>query len=92
MTEAERLAHVLQREMQPGVAYDDLVPAIKELRINLAQRIINSGVVIVTPPPDPAEQIAAALAIPGAGMYAVENGVRRALREGWFVPGPRCDQ
>lgn len=79
MTDAERLA----RAMWPDS------PNATSVGIAAAQRLIDSGVVTVNPPPDPAVQISAAYW--QTGVDSVGN-FRRLIDDGWIVPGPRCEQ
>lgn len=84
MTDAERLAkawHEARHDRSPLEAF---------------QHLIDSGVVTVNPPPDPAEQIAKALHeafIDHAPELAVsdESAIRRLIFDGWIVPGPACE-
>lgn len=88
MTDAERVAK----------AWGDLLgigaPAAPE-QVERFQRLIDSGVITVPPPPDPAEQIADEFAATQGG-YPVPSrpfidGFRRLIADGWIVPGPRCE-
>lgn len=80
MTDAERLAKAMQGAAVGGVAWPEF-----------AQRLIDSGVVTVNPPPDPAAQIGNAymdIAEPGRPI----ERIRRLIDDGWIVPGPKCEQ
>ena len=79
MTDAQRLADA-------WTAVDDIADPVEA-----AQRLIDSGVVTVNPPPDPAEQIAAAY-LGERPNPATVRSIRRLIGDGWITPGPRCGQ
>lgn len=84
MTDAERMERAWREEARTN---PNGVRAV-------CQRLIDSGVVTVNPPTDPAEQIAERYA--AFGMRCATDGMiatfRNLIEDGWIVPGPRCEQ
>ena len=85
MTDAERLAkeYIEGQDMEWGD------PMLWGNTIAGMQRLIDSGVVTVNPPPDPAEQLRVVWN-EMTDSYAVR--FRRLIDDEWITPGPRCDQ
>lgn len=92
MSDAERLAKAIHAEEKWRITpWDNLDVSAQGARITCAQRLIDSGLVTIHPPPDPAEQIAEAWR--GASFTgSAPTIMRRLIDAGWIVPGPRCDQ
>ncbi len=89
MNDAERVAHV----MWPAPSREGS-PLTWDQHIAAAQRLIDSGVVTVHPPPDPAELVMNEFVrrwSPPMGAPA-DDVLRSMLDDGWIDPGPRCDQ
>ena len=83
MTDAERLAKAYTDDR--GLWWP--APGIVEV----FQRLIDSGVVTVNPPPDPAAQVRAEYVRRWGSMTAVET-LMSMLDDGWITPGPTCEQ
>ena len=80
MTDAERLAKVMGNGPH------------QENWDELAQRLIDSGVVTVNPPPNPAEQILTEFTKRWWESRCTAPVVFRSmLDDGWITPGPRCE-
>ena len=68
-------------------------------RIAAMQRLIDSGVVTVNPPPDPADQIADAYGpifdadceAPFGVKDIRSRTIQHLIDDGWIIPGPRCE-
>lgn len=85
-TDAERLAKAMRKVDVP------LDPDGWHFFLEAAKCLIDSGVVTVNPPPDPADQIAAAwFTEASAKSPSMTEQVRYLIAEGYITPGPRCD-
>ena len=93
MTDAERLARVVWHEGP------DRFRSTWLLKVERAQRLIDSKVVTVNPPPDPADQIADAYGpifdadceAPFGVKDIRSRTIQYLIDDGWIIPGPRCE-
>lgn len=78
MTDAERLADAWTAE-------DDIADPVEA-----AQRLIDSGVVTVSPPPGAEQIIQAYWQL--RNTHTAIAAFHRLIGDGWITPGPRCEQ
>lgn len=81
MTDAERLAKAFHQSVENPQPWDSLGSAYQQHTVDAFQRIIDSGVVTVNPPPDPALPPIVKLA--RLGPVRVISGVPGAVEVSW---------